>query len=251
LSFVAALKFLTILPAYRHRESTPQEISRSIVFFPLVGAIIGLILAGSYWLLRFVFPAAVISGLLLVGIAVLSGGLHLDGFVDTIDGIGGHKTATARWQVMRDSRAGAFGIAGVFLLLILKYAALNSIADTWMMSALLVMPVVSRWLMVYAICAYPYARPSGLGKVFKDGASWGKFIVATLITLAITVPLFRWASLAIILGSGAITLAMAHFLKRKFAGLTGDTYGAINEVAEVSVLAIVSLLAYNHWLGLV
>ena len=191
-----------------------------------------------------------VGGLLLVGVAVLSGGLHLDGFIDTLDGIGGHKTAEARWQVMRDSRAGAFGIAGVFFLLLVKYASLTSVPPTLMMSTLMLMPVISRWAMVYAVFAYPYARPSGLGTIFKEGASWRRFLVATAIALAVAIPLFQLAGLVIMLGVWLTTLAMAYYLKGKFSGLTGDTYGAINEVAEVTVLIMVCLLTHNQWLGL-
>ena len=107
--------------------------------------------------------------------------------------------------------------------------------------------------MVYAIFAYPYARPSGLGKIFKQGTSWPKLLMATLISLAVVI-LAGLAGLAIILGLAIMlaiwimVLIMATYLKRKFAGLTGDTYGAVNEVAEVGVLILVCLLAQ---LGLV
>ena len=258
MKFLAALSFLTIIPLPRRREVSPEQVGRSIGYFPVVGIIIGLILAGLYWLLRLVLPSAVVSGLLLVCLVVLTGGLHLDGFVDTCDGIAGHKTPEARWQVMRDSRAGAFGIVGVCCLLIVKYVSLNSVPESLMMMTLVLMPVVSRWAMVYAVFAYPYARPSGLGKVFKQGASWQRFTIATIITLAVAIGLARWggiayfylAGLVIMLGVWVIVAAMAAYLKRKFSGLTGDTYGAINEVAEVGVLILVCLLAHNQWLGL-
>ncbi len=250
MSFLAALRFLTIFRVRRWGEVTPEALARSTGYFPLVGIIIGLILAGAYWLLHFILPSNVVSGLLLVGVAVLSGGLHLDGFIDTMDGIGGHKTAEARWQVMRDSGAGAFGIAGVFLLLLVKYTSLTSVPPTVMMPTLVLMPTVSRWAMVYAVFAYPYARPSGLGTVFKEGTSWHRFLIATSITLAVTIPLFRLAGLVIMLGVWLTTLAMAYYLKGKFSGLTGDTYGAINEVAEVTALIMVCLLTHNQWLGL-
>ena len=250
MSFLAALRFLTIIPVRPRREVAPEELAGSTEYFPLVGIIIGLILAGVYWLLRFILPSSVVGGLLLVGVAVLSGGLHLDGFIDTLDGIGGHKTAEARWQVMRDSRAGAFGIAGVFFLLLVKYASLTSVPPTLMMSTLVLMPAISRWAMVYAVFAYPYARPSGLGAIFKEGASWRRFLVATAIALAVAIPLFQLAGLVIMLGVWLTTLAMAYYLKGKFSGLTGDTYGAINEVAEVTVLIMVCLLTHNQWLGL-
>jgi adenosylcobinamide-GDP ribazoletransferase len=104
--------------------------------------------------------------------------------------------------------------------------------------------------MVYAIFAYPYAKPSGLGKVIKERTSWRRFAVATIFALAVVIPWLRWASPVIMLGIWAITAMMAAYLRRKFSGLTGDTYGAINEVAEVSVLILVSLLTHNQWLGL-
>ena len=254
--FLAALKFLTIIPLPWRREASPEELGGSIGYFPVIGLIIGLILAGLYWLLSLFLPSAVVSVLLIVSMVVISGALHLDGFVDTCDGIAGHKTVEDRWRVMHDSRAGAFGIVGVFLLLLIKYVSLNSVPENLLMVTLVLMPVVSRWAMVYTVFAYPYARPAGLGKVFKQGASWQGFTTATVITLAVAIGLARLANityfylagLAIMLAIWVIVVAMATYLKRKFAGLTGDTYGAINEVAEVCVLILVSLLAYNRWL---
>ncbi len=248
--FLAALQFLTIIPLSKWREFSPEELGRSIGYFPLVGIIIGLILAGLNWLLTLLLPSVVVNALLIVCLAVITGALHLDGLVDTCDGIAGHKTPEERWRVMHDSRAGGFGLVGVCLLLLVKYISLNNIPQPLVMATLVLMPVVSRWAMVYAIFAYPYARASGLGKVFKQGASWLRLAMATLIALAAAVVLARLAGLAIMFGIWAIVIAMAAYLKRKFSGLTGDTYGAINEVAEVGVLIFVLLLAHNQWLGL-
>jgi len=243
----------------RHRrEISPEEVGRSIVYFPVVGVIIGLILVGLNWLLGLFLPSAVVNGLLIVSMVVISGALHLDGLADTCDGIAGHKIVEARWQVMRDSRVGAFGVIGVFLLLLLKYVSLSSVPESWLMVTLVLMPVVSRWVMVYAVFTYPYARPQGLGKAFKQGIGWQGFAIATVITLAVTIGLARLATvtyfylagLAIMFGVWVIVVAMAAYLKRKFSGLTGDTYGAINEAAEVSVLILICLLAYNRWLWL-
>ena len=249
MGFLAALRFLTIIPLMGRREVSPEEVGRSIVYFPLVGVIIGLILVGLNWLLGLLLPSAVVNVLLVVSLVVISGGLHLDGLVDTCDGIGGHKTVAERWRVMDDSRAGAFGIIGVCLLLLVKYVALNNVPDSRLMPTLLLMPVISRWAMVYAVFAYPYAKPSGLGKVFKQGASWPRFVVATLITLAVAVILAPLAGLVIMFGIWIIAMATAFYLKGKFGGLTGDTYGAINEVAEVLVLILICLLAHVGWPG--
>ena len=256
--FLAALSFLTIIPLPHLREASLEKVGRSTGYFPVVGVIIGLVLAGLNWLFGLFLPLAVVNGLLIVSLVVISGALHLDGFVDTCDGIAGHKTVEDRWEVMHDSRAGAFGIVGVFLLLLVKYVSLSSVPENLMMVTLVLMPVVSRWAMVYAVFAYPYARPAGLGKTFKEGASWQSFALATMITLAVATGLARLANityfylagLAIMFVIWVIVVALSAYLKRKFSGLTGDTYGAINEVAEVVVLILVCLLAYNRWLWL-
>jgi len=240
------------------REVSQEEIGRAIGYFPVVGVVIGLILAGLNWLLSLFLPSVVVNALLLVSLVVITGALHLDGFVDTCDGIGGHKAPEARWQIMSDSRVGGFGIIGAVLLLLVKYVSLNNVPETLLMATLVIMPVVSRWAVVYAIFAYPYAKPSGLGRVLKQEAGWLRFTLATIVALGVAIGLARWANityfylvgLVIMVGIWVIVMAMAAYLKRKFSGLTGDTYGAINEVAEVGVLILVLLLAHNQWLGL-
>jgi adenosylcobinamide-GDP ribazoletransferase len=146
---------------------------------------------------------------------------------------------------MHDSRAGGFGIIGVVLLLLVKYASLSSIPQPSLMMALVLMPVLSRWAMVYAIFAYPIAQPSSLGRVFKEGTSWVRLTMATLTALAVAVALAQLVGLAIMFLIWVMTVAIATYLRRKFSGLTGDTYGAINELAELGVLIFVALLAYS------
>jgi len=248
LGFLAALQFLTIIPV--KRTFSVEQIGRATGYFPLVGIIIGAILAGLDYLLVLVLPPALVSVLLVSAMVVLSGALHLDGVVDTCDGLAIHGTPEERWEVMHDSRAGGFGVIGAALCLLVKFVSLNSVPQTWMTFTLLTAPAISRWTMVYAIFACPYARPSGLGKAFKQATGWQQFLMATLVTVVLATSLFRLAGLVILFITWLLSAAAARYLKRKFAGLTGDTYGAINEIAEVSVFTVVSLLTYKHWLGL-
>lgn len=241
--FLAALQFLTIIRLPWRRDVQLEELGRSTGYFPVIGLIIGLILVGLNWLFGLVLPSAVATALLIVSLVVISGALHLDGFVDTCDGIAGHKTVEARWKVMRDSRVGGFGIVGVVLLLLVKYVSLSSIPEPLLLTTLVLMPVVSRWAMAYAIFTYPYARSSGLGKAFKQGTSWPRFTMATIITVAVVVVLAQLVGLGIMFLIWVITVVMAAYFKSKFSGLTGDNYGAINEVAEVAVLILINLLA--------
>jgi adenosylcobinamide-GDP ribazoletransferase len=243
---LAAIKFLTSLPLPGKSELSPEAMGRSTAYFPIVGLVIGGILAGLNWLLGLLLPPPVVSALVLAALVILTGAMHLDGFIDTCDGLGGHKPAEERWKVMHDSRAGAFGIVGAVMLLLVKYVSLLNLPPALATAALLFMPVVSRWAIVYSIFAYPYARPSGLGSAFKQATRWPQFTVATVITVAVAAALYtlcKFTPLLLVAIVLMITAIFAAYLKRRFAGLTGDTYGAINEVAEVTVLIFVIVLA--------
>ena len=256
MSFFTAFRFLTIIPFPFRSDDSPEGMGRSTVYFPVVGLFIGGVLVGLNALFGLFLPAAVVNVLLIIALAVISGAIHLDGFIDTCDGIAGHKPVEERWEAMRDSRAGAFGIVGVALLILLKYILLNSVPGNLMIAALLIMPVISRWAMVYAIAAYPYARQEGLGKAFKQGANWRKLIAASVLTLLLAIlsawlggiTYYYFAGLVIMFAIWVIIILTAAYFKHKFTGLTGDTYGAINEIAEVGVLILISVFAFNGWL---
>jgi adenosylcobinamide-GDP ribazoletransferase len=113
------------------------------------------------------------------------------------------------------------------------------------LQALLFMPVVSRWAMVYAVFAFPYARPEGLGTAYKRATRWPQFTIATVfifILAAALFPLFSLTGFILIFGIWVITALLALYFKHKFAGLTGDTYGAINEVAEAVALLLIIVI---------
>jgi adenosylcobinamide-GDP ribazoletransferase len=245
-SFLAALQFLTSIPISLKREPSQEQLGQATAWFPMVGLIIGVILAALNWLLQLILPMAVVSALLIAALAIMTGALHLDGFADTCDGLAGYKSVQERWRVMRDSRTGAFGVVGIVMLLLVKYVSLNNIPAGLMLPTLLFMPVVSRWAMVYAIFAFPYARTEGLGTAYKAATRWPQLGIATVITLAVTgVILFHWFSLTgllVMAGVWVVTTLFALYLKHKFAGLTGDSYGAINEAAEVMALIFIIII---------
>jgi adenosylcobinamide-GDP ribazoletransferase len=247
LSFLAALQLLTNIPLTIKRELSPARMGKATTWFPLVGLIIGCILAFTNLVLNIVLPPPVVNALLIVIWVMVTGAMHLDGFADTCDGLAGHKPVEERWRIMHDSRTGAFGVVGIALLLLVKYIALSTLPARSIIPALVVIPVISRWAMVYAIFAFPYARPEGLGKAYKDATRWPQFTIATVITIVIIAALIlrgmAVAGLLVMFGVCIFTTLLALYFKHKFAGLTGDTYGAINETAEVMALLLVIVLA--------
>ncbi len=246
MDFLAALQFLTILPV--KRSFSNEQIGRGAAYFPLVGAIIGLILCGLHYLLGLLFPTGLVNALLLGALVMLSGGLHLDGLADTIDGMAGHRTPERRLEIMHDSRIGGIGAVGLFLILIIEYIALNSIPEKWILFTLLLAPTVSRWAMVNSIFTYPYARSEGLGKAFKQGVGWKELLFASLVTLILAVILFKIAGLVILAGTWLIITGACLYFKGQLHGLTGDTYGAVNEIALIAVLLTINALTFKQWL---
>ena len=158
---MVALQFLTTVPPLLRRTVTPNELGRSVAFFPLVGLLIGLILFGLHRLLYAAFPSAILAAILLGVWILCSGALHFDGFVDAVDGLLGGRTAEDRMRIMRDERVGAFAIAGGGTLLLLKLAALGVVGVAPV--AFIAAPLLGRWVMSAAIVLFPYARAEGLG----------------------------------------------------------------------------------------
>ena len=244
MGFVAALQFLTIFPI-RLKAST-QALRRSIAYFPLVGLLIGGIIYGLDRLLTLAFPISLVNILLIIALAAMTRALHLDGFIDTCDGLAGGHSPDERLKIMRDSRVGGFGVVGGCLLILLQYVALTVVPHEHRMAALLLMPTIARWTMVYAIFAYPYAREQGMGKIFQEGTNWPWLAMASAITLASCLGLMGLNGLAVMAAAMLVALLVANWLSGKLGGLTGDAYGAINELVEVSVLILIPLITWSY-----
>ena len=232
-SLLTAFQFLTTFPAVIRRAFSPQELGRAVGYFPLVGLALGGLLYGLENGLSLIFPESVVAVLILVTWLLLTRALHFDGFLDTCDGLFGGFTPERRLEIMRDSRVGAFGVAGGGLLLLAKYAALISLPH---LPGLVLAPVLGRWALSIAIFAYPYAREKGLGRDMKDNVRWLQVVLATTITL-LTVWLFAdWMGLLAFALAGVMLWLGANFILRHIPGLTGDSYGALCELIELVVL---------------
>jgi adenosylcobinamide-GDP ribazoletransferase len=229
---VNAFSFLTILPTGWLKPDITRPPGRAFSFFPLVGLVIGL-LVSAVASIRFL-PADVTAFLSLAAWVALSGGLHLDGFADSCDGLFATVTPERRLEIMKDPRAGSWAVIGVALLLLGKWTAIRYVS----FPMLLLAPVAGRWAMMFAVALFPNARPGGIGAFFRNGLGRAQMIVATVIALAVALAL-GWRAL-IALGT-AFVFAMLYGLwasKRLGGGLTGDVYGATCELVEFLCLIL-------------
>ena len=231
---IAAFQFLTIFPTLIKRMFTPQEMGRAAGWFPLVGVVLGTLLYAVNYAARLVFPGSVSAALTLLAWVVFTRAFHLDGFMDTCDGLFGGWTPERRLEIMKDSRMGAFGAAGGALVLLLKYTALAASLD--MGPALVISATLARWGMALAIFAFPYAREQGLGREIKDNAGWLQIILATCIALIVIWFVTGIMGLIAFALAGLTLWLGARYILRLIPGLTGDSYGALCEGIELVVL---------------
>jgi adenosylcobinamide-GDP ribazoletransferase len=235
--FLQALSFLTILPLGRGLSPEEKSLGRSMAFFPLVGLVIGLLLASGDYLLSFLFPKPIVLWLTIGLLAFLTGGLHLDGFADMMDGLGSRGSREKMLEVMRDSRIGAFGVIGLILLIGAKYLALAQIPGPSLPHSLVLTAVMGRNSMVLVCYRSPYARPgTGLARPFSENMGSREMLLSSAWALAVAFLFPGFRGLIAFLGVGLFSLLYRFYFMRRMGGVTGDILGASNELAEVLCL---------------
>lgn len=233
---LAALQFLSVLPI--HRQFTPHDIGRSMVWFPVAGLIIGLCTAVVYGAeLMFGVPALVSA---LAGVAALagfSGFLHLDGVADTADGFFSSRPRDRILEIMRDSRIGTMGGIGIFIVLAFKWAALVSLPPGIGWRVLVLAPIVGRAGQVITMHYVPYARSEGgLASIFLAHCSRQTVLIVIGIALLSAVLLGGARGMMAICVSGIFGFYFNFRCLRKIGGMTGDTLGAVSEGIETVVM---------------
>lgn len=242
MGFYVALLFLTRIPLPQILLDD-RKIASSVPFFPLAGAVIGGILSFTFLLGEKVLPLQVLPVIIITVWVSITGGMHIDGFADTMDGIFCGGGREKKLSVMKDSRIGAYGAMGIILLLLFKISLTGSLSRQYLIPALILAPVLSRWVMTYAIILFPYARESGLGRAFSLYKNPWYFITSSIIAIGITILVAKAMGFIIALIVIVAGFVLIKYIIGQLGGLTGDTYGAINELCEIVVLLIFAILS--------
>ncbi|MGF1496143.1 MAG: adenosylcobinamide-GDP ribazoletransferase [Elainellaceae cyanobacterium] len=241
----AALAFYTSLPI----PTTWTLDFRSVAqFAPLVGLLLAGLLGGLDWgLAGLGLPSLTRSALVVVTWIALTGGLHLDGVMDTADGLA-VPDEQRRLEVMTDSHTGAFGVMAAIALLLLKLTALSDLSQPcWF--ALMLAAGWGRWGQQVAIVQYPYLKPTGKGAFHKAAlpSRWlllpGMALMLAVTGLGVISGQVSWLTGAALLAGGmAIAAVTAAWFAHRLGGHTGDTYGAVVEWTEAGMLVAFLLL---------
>ncbi|MEI7945725.1 MAG: adenosylcobinamide-GDP ribazoletransferase [bacterium] len=238
-----AIGFLTILPMPTFCRQTEDDLPRSVPLFPVIGLLIGGVVGGCVSLTSGLLPPFVAVVLYVILLAVVHGGLHVDGLADTGDGFFSHRNRERILEIMRDTRIGTYGCLTVVSVLALKVAGLASMpADMWA-KALFVAPLAGRCSMVLMLVILPSARQNGMGVLFKRDRSFWEVIWALSVLLLAAWLLLQWRGLIAVGAVLVLNVAFMLMCQSKIKGFTGDTVGALNELSEmITIVTLSSLL---------
>ena len=245
--FLISVQFLTRLPVRLADQPSDKALGQSLLFYPLVGCLLGSILIGSAWLLSG-SPPLVTAALLVTLWVLLTGGLHLDGLADSADAwIGGMGDRAKTLAIMKDPNCGPAGVTSIALILLLKFAALHSlvIANEWI--TVLLATTLARTLLPLLFLTTPYVRSNGLGAALATHQPREWSLAVIVATFAAILLLTDSHYLVLPLTAVITFLLLRHRMLHRIAGTTGDTAGALVEITETAVL-LASVVVLNKFL---
>jgi adenosylcobinamide-GDP ribazoletransferase len=235
--FLTAARFLTIIPVSWRAEDDPRQFNKCLLFFPVIGMLIG---AMGYWgahVALLFFPQQVVAVFSLVYLAFISGCLHLDGLADSADGMLSARPREDCLRIMKDSRSGAMGVIVVVCVMLAKYSALSSISPEKLCLAVFFMPLAGRCAILFSMSRLPYAREEGgLGQLFysesSKSAALGALLLLLLLLAVLTPAQLAVTLVAVLL----VNLLFNRWCRIQLGGATGDTLGAVCELTEMIVV---------------
>lgn len=243
-----ALEFLTPLRLRRVQQYEDHVFAASVAWYPAIGLLIGLGLLALDRGLSELLPPGPTAALLIAALALVSGGLHLDGVADTADGLAVQGDRERRLEVMRDGTTGPAGVMALVVVLLVGWTALVSLEDPVRSGAIVLGPALGRWAVIPVAALFQPARPSGLGQAVHDGL-WPLTAPFGTATVAIAaVALFGAAGLGIALAAAVAGLLVAAAAARLLRGVTGDVFGATIEVAQATAWLAVVAADQRGWI---
>ena len=236
-NLLLAIQFFTIIPVNPRFREKEGQLSGSIIYFPLVGLLLGVILAALNFVLSYIFISQVlINVLLVVALTILTGGLHLDGLADTFDALASRKDREGLLEIMRDPRIGTIGALSLISVILLKVVILSTLNLAEKNLALILMCTLSRWSLILPIYSFPYARSEGKAKDFFAQFNFTAFIISAVGVLIFTILVLNWKGLFVFTAMLLFTFIFNKFMNKKIGGITGDILGATLEINEVIIL---------------
>ena len=240
--YFIGLQFLTRISLVKQDNWTEEDFGQSVKFFPLIGATLGIVYAAFAYVFTVLLPdfgvklpVHLTAAVMLILPVLFTGGIHCDGFMDTMDGLFSGRKPDRMLEIMKDSRVGSNGVFAFVTLMIFELCSILDMAPAKLVPAFFLLPIIARYMMTLAIVFYPYARPEGMGKAFKMYADSRTLTFATLLAAVFVLPFGPLAWLSLVVGF-LFMRGFAGFAVKTVGGLTGDIYGCITTLVEGLVM---------------
>lgn len=238
--FKGAWYFLTII---RWGRTTASPSSWSVAWFAVIGTVIGWLMLAAHGLMWARVPLAVEAALLLVGLVVMSGALHLDGLADTCDALYAGDSKEEALRIMKDPHIGTMGVVGIGLVLLVKWASLWALAAHRDPMGLLLIPACGRAAMALTMASLPYVgSSSGVATPFLTGSLKTPAAVTIFWMVMLTVAILQWQAIWFLVAMGLILAGSFWMLRKRLGGFTGDAAGAVGEIIETASFAMVAAI---------
>lgn len=235
-SLLVAVQFLTRIPVRLCSAPSDIETGRSLLFYPLVGLLIGAVLVATYAALASA-PEWVRAACVLVVWVTMTGALHLDGLADTVDAfVGGRGDRERTLAIMKDPCCGPMGVTAIVLVLLVKFAAIAGLTHRISWAALLMAPLMARLAVVVLFATTPYVRAQGLGAPLARFPLRTNAIVLVFLTFVGVGGATGWDGACAVLAAALTFAVMRQRMQSRIGGTTGDTAGALVEIIEAVVL---------------
>jgi adenosylcobinamide-GDP ribazoletransferase len=230
--FLVALQFLTRFPVWRVLPPIadyPGALRLAMPYFPLVGAVVGGVTGGVFWLALTVWPAWIAALLALAVEALLTGALHEDGVADFCDAFGGGRTGEDIERILKDSRVGSYGVVGLLIGVGLRAGAMAALSPESAVWTIVAAGALGRWLVLpVTMILPPVPGRDGLAKGLGHGRAWGSLVLGTCLAGLAMMPAFLLSPVKGAVGVvAAIGFAfwLTMYVRRRLGGVTGDVLG--------------------------
>ncbi|WP_096436818.1 adenosylcobinamide-GDP ribazoletransferase [Alteribacter populi] len=236
--FLLAIQFLTRLPVPVQCPWNKETSKWAIRCYPIVGVIIGIVMIFVIWLLQPFVPSVMLALIIMTLWVWITGGLHLDGWIDVADAVGSNAPLEKKWEIMKDPRVGSFGILALLFLLAWKTMFIYMLFDIndQLIYAFFVILAMSRLGAVFLMFFLPDAKKQGLAWEWKKNLNGMDVVYASLPTVAL---LFVFPEYLFLIPAYFLALFLyALWIKRAFKGINGDLLGTAIEGGELWGLAI-------------
>lgn len=240
--FILMIQFFTRIPIKVNVLADEKDFSKGLLYFPFVGLVIGIFNYLTFYVFSYLGQELLSIVFWLLSNIIVTGAIHIDGFADTCDGLLSSRSKERMLEIMKDSRIGTNGVIAIAMDLLIRLTFMFSVSYSIRPFVIILSPIVGKCFVLMLIWISSYAREKGgMGGLFYKDMSKLHIIIGIVFGILMIVFIYSWKLLIILIPCLIILLIYRRFVVNKIGGMTGDTLGAANELAEICFMGFICI----------